>query len=95
MPSVHGHELAARLLVQRPGLKVLYMSGFALIQAQHEMLETRAGLEPGSPILPKPFSAEALAKKVSELLVKPSAPRSPFARGQRPQAGSRGDPWWP
>jgi CheY-like chemotaxis protein len=53
MPGMHGHELAAQLLVQRPGLKVLYMSGFALVQDQHEMMEARAGLEPGSPILAK------------------------------------------
>jgi len=44
MPGLHGHELAAQLRVQRPGLKILYMSGFALARAQHEMLETRAGL---------------------------------------------------
>jgi YesN/AraC family two-component response regulator len=33
MPGLHGHELAARLRAQRPGLKVLYMSGFTLMQA--------------------------------------------------------------
>lgn len=95
MPGVHGHQLAARLLTRRPELKVLYMSGFALVQAQHGVLEVEAGLEPGSPILPKPFTAEALAKKVSELLSRPGAPPSPFARGRPPRAGSRGDPWWP
>jgi CheY-like chemotaxis protein len=95
MPGLHGHELAAQLLAQRPGLKVLYMSGFALVQAQHEMMEARAGLEPGSPILPKPFSAEGLIKKVRELFDKPSVARSPFARGRPPQAGPGGDPWWP
>ena len=94
MPGMHGHELAAQLQGQRPGLKVLYMSGFSLARAQHEMLETRAGVEPGSPILPKPFSAEALTKKVSELLGRPSAPRSPFAR-PRPGPDSRSDPWGP
>jgi len=94
MPGLHGHELAAQLQGQRPGLKVLYMSGFSLARAQHEMLETRAGLEPGSPILPKPFSADALIKKVSELLGRPSAPRSPFAR-PRPGPDSRSDPWGP
>jgi CheY-like chemotaxis protein len=95
MPGMHGHELAARLLAQRPELKVLYMSGFALVQNQHEMMEARAGLEPGSPILAKPFSAEGLTKKVSEVLGKPGASRSPFARGGPPQAGPRGDPRWP
>jgi hypothetical protein len=41
-----------------------------------------------------PFSAEALTKKVSELLGRPSAPRSPFAR-PRPGPYSRSDPWGP
>jgi two-component system cell cycle sensor histidine kinase/response regulator CckA len=90
MPGKHGHELAAELKAARPELKVLYMSGFALVQAQHEMLETKAGLEPGSPLLPKPFSPDALVKKVSEVLATPKPARSPFARGPR-----RPDPWWP
>jgi len=95
MPGLHGHELAAQLRAQRPGLKVLYMSGFALVQAQHEMLETRAGLEPGSPILPKPFSAETLTRKVGEVLVTRSSSPSPFARAGTPKAPPRPDPWWP
>lgn len=63
MPGKHGHELAAQLLVQRPGLKVLYMSGFALVQAQHEMMEARAGLEPGSPIFAKLFTLKASPRR--------------------------------
>jgi two-component system cell cycle sensor histidine kinase/response regulator CckA len=95
MPGLHGHELAAQLRAQRPGLKVLYMSGFALVQAQHEMLETRAGLEPGSPILPKPFNAEALTKKVGEVLATQSPSPSPFARARTAKTAPRPDPWWP
>jgi two-component system, cell cycle sensor histidine kinase and response regulator CckA len=95
MPGLHGHELAAQLRAQRPGLKILYMSGFALAQAQHEMLETRAGLEPGSPILAKPFSAERLTKKVGEVLLTRSASPSPFARARTPKMPPGPDPWWP
>ena len=95
MPGLHGHELAAQLRAQRPGLKILYMSGFALAQAQHEMLETRAGLEPGSPILAKPFSAESLIKKVGEVLVTRSASPSPFSRARTPKTPPGPDPWWP
>jgi len=95
MPGLHGHELAAQLRAQRPGLKVLYMSGFALVQAQHEMLETRAGLEPGGPILPKPFSPESLTRKVSEVLAARSPSPSPFARARTPTTAPRPDPWWP
>jgi len=94
MPGMHGHELAAQLRIHRPDTKVLYMTGFALVQAQHEMLSTRAGLEPGSPLLPKPFSPEGLARKVSEVLATRTAPqRSPFARSHAP--APRADPWWP
>ena len=94
MPGMHGHELAAQLRIHRPDTKVLYMTGFALVQAQHEMLSTRAGIEPGSPLLPKPFSPEGLTRKVSEVLATRSAPRrSPFARSHAP--APRADPWWP
>ncbi len=93
MPGVSGPELAAQLRSQRPETKVLYMSGFALAQGQHEMLETGAGVEPGSPLLPKPFRPEALLKKVSEVLATRNTSRSPFARA--PKAEPRPDPWWP
>lgn len=64
-------------------------------QAQHEMLETRAGLEPGSPLLPKPFSSESLTRKVGEVLAKRSPSTSPFARARMPKTTPRPDPWWP
>lgn len=44
--------------------------------------ETRAGLEPGSPLLPKPFSPESLARKVSEVFATRGASPSPFARAR-------------
>ena len=94
MPGLHGPELAAQLRAQRPGLKVLHMSSFALALAQHEMLETRAGLEPGSPILPKPFSPEGLTMKVGEVLAMRSSFPSPFACARVPKT-SRPGPWWP
>jgi CheY-like chemotaxis protein len=90
MPGGHGHELAAQLRGQRPAMSVLFMSGFALVQAQHEMLETSAGLEPGSPLLPKPFSPAVLIQKVRDVLATPKPARSPFAR-----PAPRPDPWWP
>lgn len=94
MPGLGGRELAARLQLQRPEMKVLYMSGFALVRAKHELLEPQADLEPGSPILAKPFSAEGLNQKVRDVLGAPSPSRSPFAR-PRPGSESRSDPWGP
>ena len=97
MPGMSGHELAAQLRPQRPDMKVLYMSGFALVRAQHEMLERGVGLEPGSPILPKPFSVEGLTQKVREVLASRAPSRSAaFARpSARGGPDSRSDPWWP
>jgi len=57
------------------------------------MLETRAGLEPGSPLLPKPFTPDSLTKKVGEVLATRSLSPSPFARA--PRTTPRPDPWWP
>jgi len=89
MPRLNGVELAGRLTRQRPDTKVLYMSGFALVGAQTEQL-SGPGLQPGDPILPKPFSTEALTRKVREILDHPAPSRSPFSR-----ARTRPDQWWP
>jgi CheY-like chemotaxis protein len=62
MPGMNGRELAARLGQQRPDMKVLYMSGFRFVLDQHEMAQAGPGLEPGSPIIAKPFSAESLTQ---------------------------------
>jgi hypothetical protein len=53
--------------------------------AQTEQL-SGPGLQPGDPILPKPFSPDALTRKVREVLDRPA----PFSR-PRPRA----DQWWP
>jgi CheY-like chemotaxis protein len=89
MPRLNGVELAGRLTHQRPDMKVLYMSGFAVVGAQTEQL-SGPGLQPGDPILPKPFSTEALIRKIREVLDRPAASRSPFSRPR-----TRPDQWWP
>ena len=89
MPRLNGVELAGRLTRQRPDTKVLYMSGFAVVGAQTEQL-SGPGLQPGDPILPKPFSTEALTRKVREVLDRPAQSRSPFSC-----ARTRPDQWWP
>ena len=89
MPRLNGVELAGRLTRQRPDTKVVYMSAFAVVGAQTEQL-SGPGLQPGDPILPKPFSTEALTRKVREVLDRPAQSRSPFSR-----ARTRPDQWWP
>ena len=86
MPGLSGPDLARRLTPRRPRMKVIYMTAFSLVDIQNQ----RIGLEPGVPILPKPFRVDVLAKKVREVLAEPApsrsnpfAPTSPFAPALR------------
>jgi DNA-binding NtrC family response regulator len=63
MPHGNGTELAAALRERRPGLKVIYMSGYA----DHHLAGSRI-LEEGAPFLQKPFAAASLSSKVRETL---------------------------
>jgi two-component system, cell cycle sensor histidine kinase and response regulator CckA len=60
--GVPGPHLARLLLADRPGLRVLYISG----QAEAGMLPGRVGA--GTAFLQKPFSGEALLQQLRELL---------------------------
>lgn len=57
MPGLRGPELAERLIALRPGLRVLYISGFAA-----EAMGDHILLEGGANYLEKPFTPEALAR---------------------------------
>jgi hypothetical protein len=56
-------------------MKVLYMSAFTVV----DIINQRIQLDPGVPILAKPFSIEGLTKKVRQVLAV-----SFFARPPRP-----------
>ena len=67
MPGMSGRELAVQLTARRPGLRVLYMSGYtADAMAKHGVLE------PEIMFLQKPYSPAALAHKVREVLDLPT-----------------------
>ncbi len=63
MPESEGAPLFDRLRPNRPGLRVLYMSGYA-----DEAVVRHGVLVEGTPFLQKPFSPLALAQKVREVL---------------------------
>ena len=58
-----GPELAARIEAVRPGVKVLFMSGYT-----DDALGPHGILEEGIRFIQKPFSVDALAAKVQEVL---------------------------
>jgi len=82
MPGVSGQDLALLLGLQRPELRVLYMSAFAIIKGQRQFAEVENGLELGAPIILKPFTPERLVEKVHEVLA--AKPPSPFDHGSDP-----------
>ncbi|HKT86959.1 MAG TPA: ATP-binding protein, partial [Candidatus Sulfotelmatobacter sp.] len=63
MPGMNGRTLAERLRGRRPGLKVLYMSGYT-----DSFIAGHGVLEPGIHLLHKPFTEDVLLKKVREVL---------------------------
>jgi YesN/AraC family two-component response regulator len=63
MPQMNGKQLADLLLSQRPGMAVLYMSGYA-----DAAIPQLATLPLDTVFLSKPFAAEDLLWKVRTLL---------------------------
>ncbi|MGC4083376.1 MAG: response regulator [Vicinamibacterales bacterium] len=68
MPQMSGRELADRLTIDRPDVRVLYMSGYT-----DDILDTNDALNPDRQLLRKPFSGDVLLRKVREVLDHPQA----------------------
>jgi len=64
MPSMSGSQLAEELRSIRPGVKVLFMSGF-----WEALDDYRIRLAPGEPFLEKPFTIAKLEETIQEALV--------------------------
>jgi two-component system, cell cycle sensor histidine kinase and response regulator CckA len=63
LPGVNGKELFEKLRNLRPGLRVLFMSGYA-----DNVIVCRSALDPGLDYIPKPFGPEALVTKIRAVL---------------------------
>jgi|GEM_PF-572603 len=63
MPEVNGRDLFAKAAERHPGLKVLYMSGYT-----DNVIAHRGILDKNVAFIQKPFSVNALAAKVREVL---------------------------
>jgi two-component system cell cycle sensor histidine kinase/response regulator CckA len=63
MPNLSGRELAERLVESRPGLRVLFMSGYS-----SEAIARDGELTPGAMFLQKPVAPDALALAVRTIL---------------------------
>jgi signal transduction histidine kinase/ActR/RegA family two-component response regulator len=63
MPETNGRQLAEEVLKLKPGLPVLYMTGFTRNAVVHNGM-----LDPGLNFMAKPFTVDQLAAKVREAL---------------------------
>ncbi|MWO10871.1 response regulator, partial [Escherichia coli] len=66
--GMNGRQVADAARVLRPGLKVLFITGFA-----ENAAVGNGHLDPGMDLLTKPFSLDALTTKVAEMLRTPAA----------------------
>ena len=67
LPGLNGRQVAERLTTARPGIRVLYLSGY-----MDDAIVHHGVLEPGVAFLQKPFSPAVLGRKVREVLDRPA-----------------------
>jgi PAS domain S-box-containing protein len=63
MPQMQGRELAEKICILRPGVRVVFMSGYT-----QGLLSQRSILEPGVQLVEKPFTEAGLLLAISEIL---------------------------
>jgi DNA-binding NtrC family response regulator len=63
MPGMSGKEMMERIELIRPGIKVLYMSGYS-----SDIISQRGVLEADMHFIQKPFDMKALNAKINDVL---------------------------
>ena len=63
MPGMDGRQLAKRITVAKPGVVVLFMSGYT-----SDVISRRGVIDEGTHFMSKPFTRDDLARKVRQLL---------------------------
>jgi PAS domain S-box-containing protein len=63
MPELNGPQLAKRIAEERPGIKVIFTSGYA-----SDTLGDRGSLNPAVAFIQKPYRPKALARRIREVL---------------------------
>ncbi len=81
MPDMLGNQLAAHIRAIRPGVPVLYMSGYA-----RPILDSQGALDPGVDLLEKPFAQTTLLSRVRQALDRAGEPADPPS-AERPAPG--------
>jgi signal transduction histidine kinase/CheY-like chemotaxis protein len=69
LPHMNGRQMADAARALRPGLKVLFITGYA-----ENAVLSHGHLEPGMHVLTKPFAMEALASRIRTLIADKPAP---------------------
>ena len=91
MPQMSGRELAQHLAGTRPDMRVLFMSGYT-----DNAIVRHGVLEAGTAFLSKPFTPDALAAKVREVLDAPrpggGSPGAPVGRATTHLGAARSTP---
>ncbi|MEQ1780834.1 MAG: response regulator [Hyphomonadaceae bacterium] len=65
MPEMNGRHLADKAIAMRPGLKVIFATGYTQNAIVHNGI-----LDPGTDLLVKPFSIDAVAAKIAQALAR-------------------------
>ena len=68
LPGKNGRELANEVERRRPGTKIIFMTGYSRNAIVHH-----GRLDPGIELIPKPLTERVLARKIRQVLTRPSS----------------------